>query len=285
MKDHPFYLGTMRWGTWGANFTDQQACSFLLKSYELGFRTFDLADIYGDYTTEKLFGKALSLSGIERKEIYIITKCGIQLPGNYTSQTIKSYNTSDVYIRQQLQRSLENINTEYIDEMLIHRPSPLMDMKQIAHTFSSVQKEKTVKNFGVSNFSPLEFSLLNDLFPLKSHQIEFSLIETKNAFNGTFQQLNTLNKEIQIWSPLVNYFQPDCNVSIKDLVKKMTKKYDASESQILLVFILKIPGKPKIALGTTQWRRLCECVESVSLELENEDWFYLLEYVRGKEVD
>ena len=50
------------------------------KSISLGINTFDHADIYGGYTTEKSFGIALSASKINRESIFLISKCGIQYP-------------------------------------------------------------------------------------------------------------------------------------------------------------------------------------------------------------
>jgi len=55
----PIIVGTMRLGIWGANYTPEQIEQFIEQCIELDANDFDLADIYGHYTTEAAFGKAL----------------------------------------------------------------------------------------------------------------------------------------------------------------------------------------------------------------------------------
>lgn len=52
---------------------------FIHQCLDLGITTFDHADIYGSYTVEALFGKALAAEPSLRNRIEIVTKCGIQL--------------------------------------------------------------------------------------------------------------------------------------------------------------------------------------------------------------
>jgi predicted oxidoreductase len=50
--------------------------------------SFDHADIYGDYTTEKAFVNAFSESKIDRNKIQLIYKCGIQMPSENKKKTL-----------------------------------------------------------------------------------------------------------------------------------------------------------------------------------------------------
>ena len=70
--------GTMSWGKWGKQFNTEEMISLMNHCIENNLTTFDHADIYGGYTTEEEFGKAFNTSGINRKEIQLISKCGIQ---------------------------------------------------------------------------------------------------------------------------------------------------------------------------------------------------------------
>ena len=54
--------------------------SMINSCVEHGVTTFDHADIYGNYTTEREFGDALILSGVPRDQVQLITKCGIIKP-------------------------------------------------------------------------------------------------------------------------------------------------------------------------------------------------------------
>ena len=93
-----------------------------------GITTFDQADIYGDYSAEALFGIALNEDKSLRNKIEIVTKCGIVAPcGKYADVPVKYYDTSKKHIDASVNASLKNMNIDYIDMLLIHRPDPYMD--------------------------------------------------------------------------------------------------------------------------------------------------------------
>ena len=154
----------MNWGAWGAKLNSKDMAQLVENCVKIGVSTFDHADIYGHYTTEADFGAAFSESKLDRKDIEIITKCGICMPSdNKPEFKIKSYNTTDAYIKQQVDASLNNLQTEYLDVLLIHRPSPMMDYHQIAQTFTDLQAAGKVNDFGVSNFTKYQFDTLDKM--------------------------------------------------------------------------------------------------------------------------
>ncbi len=69
---------------------------------------------------------------------------------------VKHYNLTKDYIIQQANRSLEKLKTSYIDLLVIHRPSPMMDPKEIAAAFEELHSLGKVREFGVSNFSKFD---------------------------------------------------------------------------------------------------------------------------------
>ena len=75
--NHQPIVGVMRWGTWGNNFTTEQYEKIIYQCLSIGLNEFDHADIYGHYTTEAEFGKALQNNSSLRTQIKLITKCGI----------------------------------------------------------------------------------------------------------------------------------------------------------------------------------------------------------------
>ena len=119
-------FGTMKWGAWGWKLRTRAITQLIEESIEAGITTFDHADIYGHYTTEGDFGKALKVRPDLRKKMEIITKCGINLiTPNRPNHKIKSYSTSKEHIITSAENSLKELNTDYIDMLLIHRPSGL----------------------------------------------------------------------------------------------------------------------------------------------------------------
>lgn len=182
---------------------------------ENGNSTFDHADIYGDYSTEAEFGKAFVESGIAREDIQLISKCGIQLVGEARNNKLKHYNYAKEYIIWSVENSLQNFKTDYLDTLLLHRPSPLMQPDEIAEAISELKESGKIINFGVSNFTPSQVDLIADKIPVSINQIEFSLTHYAAMQNGSLDQM--LQKQIQpmCWSPLGNVFKNETPQSFR----------------------------------------------------------------------
>ena len=142
--------GCMRWGKWGANFTTYDYEHIINQCVENGITAFDHADIYGDYTTEADFGEAIKHKHELRSKIKIITKCGIQLVcENRPLHQIKSYNTSKEYIINSVEKSLKNFHTDYLDVLLIHRPSPLLNPVEVAEAITTLKQQGKILQFEI----------------------------------------------------------------------------------------------------------------------------------------
>ena len=287
MTFSPIIIGTMRWGIWGANHSKEKVQKLIETCLSEGLYTFDHADIYGDYTTEKLFGDALSEMHIKREEIQLISKCGIEMPCKNRNYQIKSYNYSKEHIIKSVEKSLENLQTNYLDILLLHRPSPLMNPRKIAETFDELREQKKVRHFGVSNFSVSQFELINDAFPLVTNQVEISINHTDAFYNGTLDQMLLKKLRPMAWSVMGNYFtQPSAqNARIKKVLDELCTKYGAEENHILLAFLFLHPAQILPVIGTSKEQTIKDLKKSLDLKLDREDWFRLLEAVEGKEVD
>lgn len=142
----PYLVGTMRLGKWGEKFSTKQWIDFIEKSLALGLKDFDHADIYGDYTTEADFGKMIKEKPHLRNEMQITTKCGIKMPAeNRPKNKIKSYESGEKHILQSVENSLRNLQTDYIDVLLLHRPDFLMNPNEIAETFEKLKDDGKVR--------------------------------------------------------------------------------------------------------------------------------------------
>jgi len=88
------------------------------------------------------------------------------------------------------------------------------------------------------------------------------------------------------WKPLGDYYvkDNDQNNRIRKKVKKFTKKYNCSETQILLAWLIKHPSNIIPVVGTTKIDRLKESIDSIITDIELVDWFEILEASQGKRV-
>ena len=280
-------VGVMRWGIWGANHSESGVQKLIETSLEEDLYTFDHADIYGGYTTEELFGNAFSEMKINREKIQLITKCGICMPSEKKNFPLKYYNYSKEYILNQVDESLKNLKTDYIDLLLLHRPSPLINPEEIAAAFGVLRSSGKVRDFGVSNFTTSQFDLISKYFPqLVTNQVEVSLTETKAFYDGTIDQMMLKKLQPMAWSVMGTYFSEDSErtARIKSILEVLTKKYNAEEAQLLLAFLLKHPSKIIPIIGTSKVESIKSLKKSLQINLEIEDWFSLLEASLGHDV-
>ena len=278
--------GTMNWGAWGSNLSTKKVADLIVNSIEFGINTFDNADIYGGYTTEELFGNGLAESGIERERIKIISKFGIMYPSDKLPINIKHYNYSKDHIIKSVENSLKNLKTDYIDCVLLHRPSPLMNINDISDTINKLLKSGKIKSFGVSNFSAQQIQMFEDKIKIDCNQIQCSLNHLEPIYDGTLEYMQTKNIKPMAWKPLGDYYvkDNDQNNRIRKKVKKFTKKYNCSETQILLAWLIKHPSNIIPVVGTTKIDRLKESIDSIITDIELVDWFEILEASEGKRV-
>lgn len=276
----------MSWGKWGKQFSTKEATEMIQFCVENGNTTFDHADLYGDYTTEAEFGAAFKASKIDREKIELITKCGIQNPGETRDNKVKHYNYSKEYIIWSAEQSLKNLKTDYLDTFLLHRPSPLIQTEEIAAAITTLKNNGKIINFGVSNFTPSQVNLIADYVSVDVNQIEFSLTQNSAMTNGTLDQM--LQKKIQpmIWSPLGSVFKEETHQtkSIKEILKRFSIKYHCTEDALLLAWLCKHPAKVAPVIGTTNKERILNANKALEINLDLEDWFIMLEASNGQEV-
>ena len=110
--------------------TGEDATTILRKAYDQGIRFFDSARWYSD--SEEKLGNALS---DVRKDIYIATKTG--------STTVEGF-------WQDLETSLKNLKTDYIDLYYLHRVDPNVPIEDIAYLMKDFIKQGKIKHWGLS---------------------------------------------------------------------------------------------------------------------------------------
>ena len=275
--------GTMNWGTWGVNHSKEDMCKLISESFDSGINSFDHADIYGGYTTEESFGDAFAETGIKREDVFFISKCGIMYPSEKLPVKIKHYDYSEDHINKSVDNSLRNLKTDYLDCLLLHRPSPLMDISIIADTVRRLVKSGKIKSFGVSNFTASQMDMFKGKLDISYNQINLSLTHLDQMFDGTLEYMQANDILPMAYSPLGSYFNEE-NGKIKKVVDKLKNKYSCTDYQILISWLLKHPSKVYPVIGTTKSDRIKSTLESLKIEIDLIDWFEILEASVGKRV-
>ena len=276
--------GTMLWGSWGKEMTKAKRIELIETAYDVGISSFDHADIYGNYTTENDFGNAFSESGLSRDSVQFISKCGIAMVCENKPYKTKHYNYSSSYIIDSVHNSLRNLKTEYLDLLLLHRPSPLLYPEEVAEAINFLLDSGKILSFGVSNFTSSQIDLLANYIPIHVNQIEISLTHNEPMFDGQLDYCQRKHILPMSWSPLGILKKPQSQwpSKLQYAIFKLTKKYDCGFASIALAWLLKHPAKIHPILGTTNPNRLIEAQQALQIQLNEEDWFFLLEAVRER---
>lgn len=275
--------GTMTWGIWGKNFDQKQMIATMNCCLESGISTFDHADIYGEYSTEASFGKAFAESKIDREKIQLISKCGIQTENR---NGIKHYDYSSKHIVWSAENSLRNLKTDYLDLLLLHRPSPLMQVDEIAKAVDKLKSEGKILDFGVSNFTPSQIDLIQSKTKVAYNQIQFSATHFEAMLDGSLDIMQIQNIRPMAWNPLGSVFNTDNEQSarVEKITSKLALKYDSDLDVLLFAWILKHPSKILPVFGTTDSKRISKLMKATKIELELQDWFAIWTASLGKKV-
>jgi predicted oxidoreductase len=287
LSQSDFLISRLVLGMWRINAIESDQLDILLKTaIEQGISTFDHADIYGGYTCEEAFGKWMAKNTSERENIQLISKCGIKLISeNRPENGVKHYDTSKAHIIHSVERSLKNLKTDYLDMLLLHRPDPLLNPEEVNDAFQALYHSGKVRHFGVSNFSPAQYEFLseNSSLPLLTNQIEISIFKSEPLFDGTLDFFQNKNTHLMAWSPLggMNNIQ---SIIENKLLIDLAKNYKLKVGDLVLAWLLHHPALIIPVIGTMNTERLKNAVNVTEITLDRQDWYTILEIVRGFSV-
>lgn len=181
---------------------------------EAGYRMIDTAEAYGN---EAAVGKGIVQSGIDRKELFLVTKV------NY-----KSYEN----VREMVEQSLKNLQTDYIDLLLLHWP--FANYYNAWRELEKLYEEGKLRAIGVSNFEPAQLVDLiayNKVVPAVD-QIETNLYCQRSAERTWLDKKNVAH---MAYAPLGQGNRNE--MFTESEVVTLAKKYNKKPSQILLRFL------------------------------------------------
>lgn len=250
----------------GTSLVEGQDCVLNIKqALQLGYRHIDTASAYKN---EKSIGSAIKESNIPREEIFITSKVWKDSMGY--ENTIKSFN-----------KSLEDLELEYIDLFLIHWPRN-NDKNLNIETWKALEtlyKEKKVRAIGLSNFLKhhLEIILENCEIEPMVDQIEFHPGLTRKETLDFCKQKNII---VEAWAPLGKGKM----LQNEDLLR-IAQKYNKSVAQICIKWCLQngVVPLPK----STNLNRMKENKEVFDFTIEPKDMEFInnMKFFAGSDMD
>ena len=282
--------GLMRLKDW--DLSKKKLIAFLEKLMEIGVTSFDHADIYGDYSCEKIFGDALRLQPSLRKNMQIITKCGIKLCSDkYPRRKLKIYDYSHEHILKSVERSLKNLGIDTIDLLLLHRPAPFFNPEEVTRAFDNLYQAGKARYFGVSNFTPGQFESLQKYWhqDLLTNQIEISPGYLEHFKNGNLDFCLKKRIKPMSWSPLSGgeLFHPTTakGMRILKVIENITQEIGAKNmDQVIYAWLLKHPSQIMPIVGSGKIERVQAALDGLDLELSMEQWYEIYNASTGVEL-
>lgn len=281
-----FVMGYWRLMEW--QFTPQQLASFIESHLDLGVTTVDHADIYGGYQCEAAFGEALKLAPHLRSRMEIVSKCGIATTAK-PEHVIGHYITDRDHIIRSAEQSLVNLATDYLDLLLIHRPDPLMDADEVAEAFLTLHQSGKVRHFGVSNFTPAQFALLQSRLPftLATNQVELSPVHQPLLLDGTLDQLQQLRIRPMAWSCLGGgrlFNDPEFQ-TLRDVLATVAQELNAETiEQVVYAWVMRLPSQPLPIIGSGKIERVRSALGAERLQMTRQQWFRIRKAALGFDV-
>ena len=271
-----------------ADMTTEQADTFIRSALDAGVNFVDEADIYGGGKSEEVVGSVLEKDPSLRDKLFIQSKCAIH---------DGMFDFSKEYILKSVDGILERLHTDHLDSLLLHRPDALMEPEEVGEAFDELKQSGKVLAFGVSNQNPYQMDYLQSGLHVRlwTNQVQMSCAHTvmlDAGFNvdmhndagimrdgGIIPYCQKNKMALQVWSPLqMGYFEGVFlgNEKYKDLNEKLVEigeKYGVGADVIAYAWLLRIPGRMQVVLGTTKSERVVNAAKAADITLSRSEWY------------
>jgi aryl-alcohol dehydrogenase-like predicted oxidoreductase len=284
-------------GTYGA-FDTTEVTEAIHRAIDLGVTLFDTALVYGfdpvrvGWDLEKsagagrsevLLGQAL---GDRRKEIVLVTKCGLPTRRGQKERRDSRYAS----IMQDIEDSLSNLGTDYIDLYLVHWPDVETPFEETMRALTEIQAAGKARYIGVSNFSADQLRACRALAPIVANQVGYNLFDRRWE-RQMFPTAEELGIGIMAYGPLAHglltgAFSPDMtfeesdwrargmifgqalfqgdnfrqNLAVVDQLKALAAGKGVTLPQLALAWVI---ANPRVSVALSGTRRTSEIEDNV----------------------
>lgn len=218
---------------------------------QAGYRLIDTASVYGNETA---VGLAIKRSGIQREDLFITSKLWVQDAG-YESA------------KKAIDLTLENLQTDYIDLYLIHRP--FNDYYGAYRAMEEAYKEGKIRAIGLSNFDVariVDLIMNNEVKPAVV-QVECHPFYQQEDLREFLQENNIL---MEAWAP---FAEGKKHIFQNDVLKTIAQKYEKSVAQVILRWNIQRQIVP--LSKTVHTNRMEENLAVFDFELSQEDMHFI----------
>jgi len=287
-------LGCMGMSEFYGSVDEKEALKVLFSSFEIGYRHYDTADMYGSGHNELLLGNFLHEMKAKRSDMLISTKTGIVRDPN--NKFAISLNGKKSYIKKSCEDSLRRLRTDYIDLYYLHRVDPKTPVEESMDALKELVQEGKVHSVGLCEVNIDTLNRANAAFKISAVQNEYSLW-SRDIEDGLLSQCHSLGISVVAFSPLGRGFLTgkidkeflknaeknndfrlqiprfkeenlDKNLLLAEQMKSIADKTSVPPSQLALYWLLKQHPNLHAIPGTTSIANLKSNFNSMDINIE-----------------
>jgi predicted oxidoreductase len=183
------------------------------------------------------------------------------------------------------------LRDDVIDLLLLHRPAPFFDPESVAKAFFALKKSGKVLHFGVSNFSAMQFSMLNSYTDEKlvTNQVEISPLCLEHFDNGNIDYFLKEKVKPMAWSPLAGGRlmnpQDEKGRRTGDALWAVAGELNVDAiDKVIFSWLLTHPASILPIVGTSKIERIRNAVEAGNIVMTTEQWYKIYTASTGKDV-
>ena len=295
-------VSAMGFGSWPMSgdrygpIEDEEAVRAVQRALDLGVTCFDTAPGYGSGHSEEVLGRAL---GSRRKDIVLVTKCGISVPRGTGAAT---RDASRGNILREIDDSLRRLGTDVVDVLLIHWPDPNVPFEESFAAMDEVVKSGKARFVGVSNFTLEQIQVCmavrrvdviqvgyhlfdrrmeREIFPYCAEQgigvmgygsLAHGLLTGAFTAETTFVDWDWRSKGVAFGQPILRGDNFRRNVEIVERLKReVAEPRGAPISQIALAWVLRNPVISTALVGARTPAEVDQNIAGADLRLTDDE--------------
>ena len=265
------------------------------RAYELGVNFFDSADVYGRGSSERVMGDVLSQ--YERSTLVMSTKVFGEM-----SDDVNDRGLSRKHIFESIDKSLDRLQTDYIDIYFCHRPDPETPILETARAMNDLIQQGAVMYWGTSEWEADQIAEAvricdkHNLHKPQTDQPQYSMLFRDRVEKQILPLTQPAGIGLVPWSPLAfgmltgkyddgvpadsrfareewakKEMMTEANVRKVRNLKPVAERLGVTRAQLALGWLLRQPGVSSVITSATKVSQVEDNVGAAAIKLSEDD--------------
>lgn len=286
------------WTTYGASVQDRRRITQIIeRALALGINFFDNADVYARGEGERVLGEVFKAIGVARHHLVLSSKVFWPMSDDDPNDR----GLSRKHVLESIDRSLERMQTDYVDIYFAHRYDPETPLEEIVEAFSDVVRSGRAHYWGTSEWSAAQiaeahtYAKANGLVAPVVEQPQYSMLYRQRVEEQILPVTEAKGIGLVVWSPLAmgmltgkydegipqgsrfasqqsfaERYLTEANARKVRALKPVAEALGISRAQLALAWVLRQPGVASVITGATEVAQLEENAQAAEVTLAPE---------------